>query len=107
MGRTIQVVWWVGLVGALAATVVAVKEIALVLRALRDIERLAVLTRDAARGVAANLAPLARLDELDGPVGEIRAGTGTLASAAATVERKVDAAATAAAGAGSRGDAGE
>ncbi|HET8632114.1 MAG TPA: hypothetical protein VFL91_32205 [Thermomicrobiales bacterium] len=107
MGRTIPIVWWVGLVGALVATVVAVKEIALVLRALRDIERLAVLTRDAARGVAANLAPLRRLAEVDGPAGEIRAGTGTLAAAAATVERKLDAVAAEAAGAAPRGDAGE
>src|ERR687887_48096 len=37
MTVTIQVIWWIGLVGALGATLVILKEVTLVLRALRDI----------------------------------------------------------------------
>ena len=90
MGNAIQVVWWTGLVGALIGTVAILKEVALVLQALRDIHRLAELTRDAAEGVRANVAAASRLTELESPARQLREATGALASTAASVEKKLD-----------------
>lgn len=55
MYTAIQVVWWIGLVGALLLTLVILKEVALVLRALAGIERLVRVTGAAAAGVARNV----------------------------------------------------
>jgi hypothetical protein len=64
MTVAIEVVWWIGLIGALGATLVILKEVTLVLRALRDIHRLGIITRRAARGVAMNLECMPRLATL-------------------------------------------
>ena len=56
MRTAIEVVWWIGVLGALPATLVILKEVALLLRVLSDIHRLGVYTRDAARGIATNVA---------------------------------------------------
>jgi hypothetical protein len=87
----IQVVWWIGLIGAVIATLIIVKEVALVLRVLGHIHQLAELTREAAQGVAANATAVSRFPELEGPARGLREGTGSLASAAASLERKLDA----------------
>ena len=87
MTVTIQVVWWIGLVGALGATLVVLKEVALVLRALRDIHRLAVITRRAARGVAANLECVPRLATLPERAQPLVAAHGAVRAAAASLER--------------------
>ena len=89
MDTAILVVWWVGLVGALLATVVILKEVAIVLRALADILRLAQITRDAARGVAANVAPASALGALAGSAEALRAAVARQAGAAASVGRKL------------------
>ena len=91
MQTAIQVVWWIGLIGAVIATLVILKEVALVLRVLGHIHRLAELTREAAQGVAANAAAVSRLPELEGPARGLREGTGSLASVAASLERRLDA----------------
>jgi hypothetical protein len=91
MQTAIQVVWWIGLIGALIATLMILKEVALVLRVLGHIHRLAQLSRDAAQGVAANAAAVSRFPDLEGPARGLREGTGALASAATSLERKLDA----------------
>ena len=87
--RAIEIVWSIGLLGALVATVVVLKEVALVLRALREIHELARLTRAAAEGIARNVEPIAGLDAVAGPAGELDRHTQALASAAAAIEQKL------------------
>src|ERR687886_121680 len=89
--RAIQVMWWIGLIGALIATLAILKEVALVLRALRDIQRLAGITREAAQGVAANLAAGSRLAGTEDPAREVGEAAAALASAVAALEQKLDA----------------
>ena len=84
---TIQVIWWIGLVGALAATLVILKEVTLVLRALRDIHRLAVITREAGAGVAANVRPVTELAPVPERARGLVAAHGALRAAAAPLER--------------------
>ena len=87
--RLIEIVWWVGLVGALAATLVVLKEVALVLRALRDIRELAGMTREAAEGIARNVEPIQDLGALAGPVAGLGEGTRKLAEVAARIEQQL------------------
>lgn len=63
-----ETVWWTGLIGALAATLVILNEVFLVLRALQGIDRLAQRTRAAARGIAANTSATSSLPALGPPV---------------------------------------
>ena len=55
MRTAIEVIWWIGLLGALVPTLVILKEVSLLLRVLTDIHRLGIYTRDAARGIAINV----------------------------------------------------
>jgi hypothetical protein len=87
--RALEIVWSIGLLGALAATVVVLKEVALVLRALREIHDLARMTRDAAEGIARNVEPIAGLEAIAGPAGELDRHTQALAAAAAAIEQKL------------------
>ena len=96
--RLVEIAWWIGLLGALAATLVVLKEVALVLRALRDIRELAGLTREAAEGIARNVEPIRGLDALAGPVGSLDQGTRKLAEVAARIEQQLDALAPSTAG---------
>ena len=89
--RLVEIVWWIGLLGALAATLVVLKEVALVLRALRDIRQLAGRTREAAEGIARNVEPIQGLGALAGPVGQLDQGTRKLAEVAAQIEQQLDA----------------
>ena len=89
MPRAIVLIWSIGLVGALVATLAILKQVALVLRTLQDIHVLAVRTRDAARGIAANVRVIRRLDALEAPIRDLREATTTLAAATASIERKV------------------
>ena len=101
--RAIQVVWWIGLIGALVITAAILKLVMLVVRALQDIHRLAYYTREAARGVAGNVAEVSRQAELEEPARRLREATGDLASATASVERKLDGLAAGAAASSRRG----
>jgi len=82
MQTAIELVWWVGLVGALLPTLVILKLAFLVVGRLRDILKLAALTNVAARGVAANVAAVDALrgvGALIAPVpGSLGAATGPL-----------------------------
>ena len=91
MPRAILVIWSVGLIGALLATLAILKQVALVLRALDDIHRLAIITRDAARGIRSNLLPIRQLGGLDAPIRELGEATSALAAAAASIEQKLGA----------------
>ena len=86
MEIAIQVVWWIGLVGALAATVVILKQVVLVLRLLRDIDQLVRVTRTAARKLASHL-------EADVPISEqtrsVRSASSRLASAVDALNERV------------------
>ena len=92
MDRTIVVVWWAGLIGALITTLAILKQVALVLRALQDILRLAQRTRDAAQGIAANVAVVPSLGDLAEPLGQLSGATGSMATSAASIEQKLAAA---------------
>jgi len=84
---TIVVVWWIGLAGALAATLVILKEVGLVLRALRDIHRLAIATRHAAVGIAVNVRPIPDLAPLPARARQLVAAHGAVRTASAALER--------------------
>ena len=88
--RAIQVMWWIGLIGALIATLAILKEVALVLRALRDIQRLAGIIRETAQGVATNLAAASRLAGAEDAARELSEAAAALASAVAALEQKLD-----------------
>lgn len=85
----IQVIWWIGLIGALVATLVVLKEVTLVLRTLRDIHGLARHTLKAARGVAENVAAGRKLDQLQEPADALRASAHSIAGAAASIRQKL------------------
>ena len=87
--RLIEIIWWVGLLGALAATLVVLQEVALVLRALRDIRELAGMTREAAEGIARNVEPIQGLGAVAGPVASLEEGTRKLAEVAARIEQQL------------------
>lgn len=87
MTTTITVVWWIGLVGALLATLVILKEVVLVLRALRDIHRLAVATRQAGAGIAVNVRPIPDLASLPARARHFVAAHAALRAAAAPFDR--------------------
>ncbi len=91
MDRAIQVVWSIGLIGALVATLAILKEVSLVLRALKDIHRLAEYTQEAAQGVARNVAAVSQLAALEEPAQRLYEATDALASTTASVEQKLDA----------------
>ena len=79
MSRSILLIWSIGLAGALVATLAILKQVALVLRTLQDIHTLAVRTRDAARGIAANVRVIRGLGALEGPIRDLREAIGALA----------------------------
>jgi hypothetical protein len=91
MQTAIQVVWWVGLLGALGATVALVKNALLLLWTIRGIERLAIITRDAARGMAGNLEEVRRLDGARRPAHGFSEAAGHLDSAIQGLEQRLEA----------------
>ena len=86
MRTAILVVWTIGLLGAVPATLTVLKLAQLVVSALLDIGRLATLTRDAARGVAHNVAPVPTLPDLGAPAGKLMDEARTLAIALRLVD---------------------
>jgi hypothetical protein len=88
MDTAIQIVWWIGLIGALPATLIIVKEVALLVRVLRHIVELAELTRDAARQIERNVAAIPDLDGLAQPVTELRRAVEEIGTAVASIKGK-------------------
>lgn len=89
MNRAVLIAWWIGLIGALIATLVILKEVSLVLRTLRDINNLAETTRDAARGIAENVATVSRLADAAEPLDQLDVVTESLSSSAISIEQKL------------------
>ena len=85
----IQIVWWIGLIGALLITLVILREVELVLRTLRDINELAKFTRTAAQGIGRNVEIIPGLANVAGPAQEIRQGSGQLAATTQAIEQKL------------------
>ncbi len=90
MRTAIFVMWLIGLIGMLPATLVILKEVALVLKELKAIHQLAEFTREAAQGLATNASAASRLEALEEPARRLREGAGVLASAAVSVEQMLD-----------------
>jgi hypothetical protein len=88
METAIQIVWWIGLIGALPATLLILKEVALLVRVLRHILQLAELTRDAAQQLERNVAVIPQLDELGEPVRRLRETVTEISTAANSIRRK-------------------
>jgi hypothetical protein len=89
MDTAIQIVWWIGLIGALPATLIILKEVALLVRVLRHILELAELTRDAARQIERNVAVIPDLDGLAQPVTELRRAVEEIGTAVASIKGKL------------------
>ncbi len=85
----IQIVWWIGLIGALLITLVILREVELVLRSLRDINELAKFTRTAAQGIGRNVEVIPSLANVAGPAQEIRAAAARLAATTRAIEQKL------------------
>ena len=62
MSTGLAVVWWIGLVGALAITGLVLKEVFLVIRVLRQILQLVDLTEVAAHGIIVHTAAIPKLE---------------------------------------------
>lgn len=92
MPRTVQIIWWIGLIGALIPTTIILKQAVLVLRVLRDILRLARHSADAARGIATNVSAISRLGDLRAGVGAVPAGAHVVATLAGSIDQKLQAA---------------
>jgi hypothetical protein len=90
MELAIQIVWWIGLLLALLATLVILKQIAVVLRTLNHILELAVRTRDAARGLARGTEAIAGLDALPQPTQRLATAAAEVRSAADSLGRRID-----------------
>jgi hypothetical protein len=87
METAIQIVWWIGLIGALPATLLILKEVALVIRVLRHILELAELTRDAARQIEHNTAVIPELEGLAQPVTRLRENVAEIGTAVASIKQ--------------------
>lgn len=83
METTIEIVRWAGLLLTLGLTAVILKEVALVIRTLSGIRRLAKRIRDAARGIARHVEPAEGASALAEPVERFRAAGARFAAAAA------------------------
>jgi hypothetical protein len=89
MDTAVQVIWWIGLIGALPATLVILKQLFNVLRALRHILELAELIRDAARQTAHNTAVITELDAVLEPVTNLRQAVKSSVQAVTSLSQKV------------------
>jgi hypothetical protein len=86
METALLAIWWIGLIGALPATIVLLKRASLVIGALRDIHRLAVLTARSARDIGGTLEAIPRLAALEEATRGLPDAARRLAAAAGLVE---------------------
>ena len=86
METSVLVVWWIGLLGALALTVVAVAEIVRVVHHAMEIKRLAREVLPAAGGIVANTALIADLEGVTRTGGRLLAAVEGLGRTAASIE---------------------
>lgn len=90
METAILVIWSIGLLVALGATVVILKQVTLVLRVLKGIHRLSIITRDAARGIARNVEMVPSLPSVEQPLHDFTAAAAALRSNIDGIERKLE-----------------
>jgi hypothetical protein len=90
MDTAILVIWWVGLIVALGVTLVILKQVALVLGTLTGIHRLALITRDAARGMAVNMTATSTIPALEPTTREMAEAVKRIAGVAASLEEKLE-----------------
>jgi hypothetical protein len=90
METTIVIIWSLGLVLALLATVVILKQVSVTLRTLRHILELATHIRTAARGLADHVGAASDLAALKEPALQLREATRATAGAADAVSRRLD-----------------
>ncbi|MDQ4077532.1 MAG: hypothetical protein M3220_14960 [Chloroflexota bacterium] len=90
METAIQIVWWLGLAGALIGTLAILRVVELVIRALSDIHQLAKLTREAARGVADNMEGASRVSNLEKRSQGLHDSVAALATAIVGLQQKLD-----------------
>lgn len=86
-----MIVWTIGLVGALLLTLVILKEVELVLKALAAIYHLTRFTREAARGLAGNVTAVSALAPLGASAEALRQTAARQAQTVATIARKLQA----------------
>jgi hypothetical protein len=89
MTTTIEIIWWIGLIGALPATLLILKEVALLLRELQQILKLAEFTRDAARQIARNTAVIPQLHGVVVPAANVTEALTDIGAAVAAIEQKI------------------
>lgn len=89
MEPLVQLIWWIGLLVAVLLTLAILKAVTLTLNALADVQLLAETTRDAARGVAANVAVEDALRELHGGARALTDGAGALSAGAAALDSRM------------------
>lgn len=89
METPIQIIWWIGLLGALIPTVIILQEATLIVRTLRDIYTLAEITRGASGGILENVSLGTTLETLGEPAAGVGQATAQLAVAAASVEPRL------------------
>jgi hypothetical protein len=82
MEIAIQVVWWIGLAGALLLTVPILQTVVLVVRALRDIMKLGHWIQEAAEQLAADLDVGSELASLLPPAGRVQTEAEELSASA-------------------------
>lgn len=90
METAIIVVWSLGLIVALIATMVILKQVSMILGVLQGIHRLGEITRDAARGIAANVEVVPDLGSIDQPVSSFAAAAAGLRANVERLEQKLD-----------------
>jgi hypothetical protein len=78
----IEITWAIGLVGILIPTIIVLKQVAVILHVLKDIEKLGARTLEAARGIRANVAVLGNLPIVKDPVISVRESTAAISAAA-------------------------
>lgn len=86
----IQIVWSIGLFGALVGTAVILKLVALTLRALLHIERLGGVIRDASDGLARNLEAVTALGGLEERARRLRKAEAGFLEVAVSIERTAE-----------------
>ncbi len=89
METALQIIWGIGLLGALVLTAVLLKQVSLLLRVLRQIHRLGVYTRDAADGLAARIEAAEALRDAGGPAAQFAAAAEELREECASIHRRL------------------
>ncbi len=89
MQTGIQIVWWIGIIGALGVTIAILREVELILRTLKNINQLAEYTRDAADGIAKNVKVIPSLGNVAAPAQKIVDAAGRLTNASYAIEQKL------------------